>query len=104
MGETNYENQYYQQQQQAPVAKTNRLGEKGFFLGLISVIMLPFFHNPFLLLIVWTISIFGLIYSIKGLRYTPRGFAIAGLALSAFPLGYHFIAWLISDLAALFGA
>ena len=104
MDETNNTNQYYQQQSQAPVAKINRPGEKGFILGLISVILLSFFHNPFLLLIIWIISIFGLVYSIKGIRFAPRGFAIAGLVLSAFPLAYHFISWLISDMIKLFGA
>jgi len=84
-------NQYYQQQYPTPPAKTNDRGKTGFILGLISVILLFPFFNPFMLWIVWIIAIIGLVYSIKGLRVAPRGFAVAGLVLSAFPFVFHVI-------------
>ena len=91
--------------QQAVDARPKRmsLGKKGFILGLISVILLPLFYNPFMLWIVWIISIVGLVYSIKGLKITPKGFAIAGLILSAFPIASHFAVWFISDLIRFLG-
>ena len=82
---------YYQQQYQAYATKTNARGKKGFALGLISTILLFPFFNPFMLWIVWTIAIFGLVYSIRGLGAAPRGFAVAGLILSAFPFVFHVI-------------
>ena len=91
--------------QQAVDVKSKRMsqGKKGFILGLISVILLPLFYNPFMLWIVWIISIVGLVYSIKGLKITPKGFAIAGLILSAFPIASHFAMWFISDLLRFLG-
>jgi len=91
MDEIRNTNQYCQQQHQAPAAKTNKRGNKGFILGLISVIMLSFLYDSFMLWIVWIFSISGLVNSIKGLRVMPRGLAIAGLALSAFPIAFHLI-------------
>ena len=103
----NYQAQYQNNQapcQRAADAKPKRSpGKKGFILGLISVILLPLFYNPFMLWIVWLISIFGLIYSIKGLSITPKGFAVAGLILSALPIALHFAVWLVSDLITRFG-
>jgi len=91
MDEIRNTNQYCQQQYQAPAAATNKRGNKGFLLGVISIIMLSLFYDSFMVWIVWVISISGIINSIKGLRVTPRGFAIAGLALSIFPPVFHFI-------------
>lgn len=102
MNEIKDMNQYYQQQYQASIAKPNNKGKTGFILGLISIILLPVFYNPFMLWIVWLISIFGLVYSIKGLRVAPKELAIAGLVLSAIPIASHFIMWFISDMIAYF--
>ena len=64
---------------------------KGFVYGLICFVLLPVFYNPFMLWIVWLLSIIGLVYSIKELKIKPRGWALAGLILSAYPIPAHFI-------------
>ena len=91
MDETKNTNQRYQQQYQAPPAKTNKRGNKGFTFGLISLILVLLLDNSLMLWIVCVISIFGLVNSIRGISVTPRGFAIAGLVLSAASLALNYI-------------
>ena len=96
------ENIMYQNDTQAPQQEPNAKskknpGQKGFVLGLISMILLLPFYNPFIWWLVWLIPVFGLVKSIKGLSYSPKGFAIAGLILCATPFVFHFIMWLTSN-------
>ena len=97
--EQNQGHQQYQHGDQAPYSQApeaipakKKTGGIGFILGLISMIMFPVFYNPFMLWMVWIVAIFGLVYSIKGLRLAPKGLAIAGLFLSAFPLVWTILA------------
>jgi|GEM_PF-4412707 len=92
MDENKNKDQHYQPQYQAPASKASNPGKTGFILGLISTILMPLFYNPFMLWMVWVIAIIGLVYSIKGLKITPRRLAVVGLILSVFPIAFPIIA------------
>ena len=87
------QNPHYPPYQQYPYAKPNKTtsGKTGLILGIICMALLPFFYNPFLLWVVWVLSIVGLVYSIKGLMIKPRTSAVIGLILSAYPILSHFV-------------
>ena len=84
-------------QESAAKPRKNSYGQKGLILGIISIILLLPFYHPFMWFIVWIIPVLGLVKSIKGLSYSPKGFAIAGLILSATPFVFHFILWLTEN-------
>lgn len=66
--------------QQAPERASNGLGTAGFILALLALV---FCWVPVLDWILW---ILGLVFSLIGVFKVPRGFAIAGLAISLFVL------------------
>ena len=73
-------------------------GKRALILGLKSIILYAILFNSSLIWIAWIISIIGVACSIKSLRYKPRGFSIAGLILSAFPIASYVAIWLITDM------
>ena len=74
---------------------TNGLGLAGFILAICAIIL---FWAPFLNFILWLL---GLIFSAIGVFKQPKGFAIAGLAISL--IGIVILLLAISTLATMIG-